>query len=81
MQSVSQNTQSSQYILDELVQDIRSIRQRSFSKNPRSRTGVVAGQVLLLLLQVQNGQHLNRKSLKRFFHFVGRDAEGWRDAA
>ncbi|MGA8872465.1 MAG: hypothetical protein WB460_15060 [Candidatus Acidiferrales bacterium] len=62
-------------VLDQLVQDIRVIRQRSFSKNPKSRTGVVAGQVLLLLIEAQKGKRLPRRSLHGFFRFISRDRD------
>ena len=70
-----------QHSLDQLVEDVRAIRRRSFSKNPRSRTGVVAGQFLLLLLEIQKGEHLHRRSLRGFFHFVSRDSDTFREAA
>ena len=80
METIVQRSPQSQY-LDDLVRDIRTIRQRSFSKNPRSRTGVVAGQFLLLLLQIQKGERPHRKSLRGFFRFISRDPESFQEAA
>ncbi len=71
----------SQYSVAQLVEDVRFIRQRSFAKNPRSRTGVVAGQFLLLLLQIQKGERPHRKSLRGFFRFISRDSESFWEAA
>lgn len=58
-------------ILDELIEDVRSVRNRAFSNNPRSRAGVAAGQFMLLLLQLRSGLRPSRKSLRNFFFFVG----------
>lgn len=70
-----------QHSLDQLVEDVRSIRRRSFYTNPRSRTGIVAGQFLLLLLQIQRGDRLRRRSLRGFFRLISRDTEAFREAA
>lgn len=79
--NVALESPARQDVLDQLVQDIRSIRQQSFSKNPRSQTGVVAGQFLILLLQIQKGRCPRRRSLRGFFRFVSRDVDGfWRAA-
>lgn len=58
MQSVLEANPHSQDVLNGLVEDVRTIRQRSFSKNPRSKTGIAAGQFLILLLQIQKGERL-----------------------
>jgi hypothetical protein len=71
----------SQYSVDQLVEDVRFIRERSFAKNPRSRTGVVAGQFLILLRQLQKGERPHRRSLRGFFRFISRDPESFREAA
>ena len=79
MDNVSQNDPNSQYSLDQLVEDVRQVRERAFRNHPRSKTGIAAGQFLILLLQVQKGKYLPRKSLRGFFRFIGRD--NFREAA
>jgi hypothetical protein len=75
MQSVITPKPSGQVALEGVVRDLRVIRQRSFSTNPRSRTGIVAGQLLLLLRELQGGKRPSRRSLRGFVRFVARDIE------
>jgi len=62
--------------LDSLIQDLRTFRDGSISKDNRSRrrSAVLAGQLLLLAREYQAGNRPNRRTLKRFFYFVAREA-------
>jgi hypothetical protein len=74
-------TDQSQYSLHQLVKNVRQVRERALRKHPRSKTGIAAGQFLILLLQVQKGARLPRKSLRGFFRFIARDPESFREEA
>ena len=60
--------------LDILIDDLRDIRTKMLSTEKRRRSGVLAGQLLILARSYQSGKRPNRRTLKRFFWFVSREA-------
>lgn len=60
--------------LNSLIHDLRQFRDHSIGKEKRRRSAVLAGQLLILAREYQNGRRPNRRTLKRFFYFVAREA-------
>lgn len=56
-----------------LIADLQSLRNKSVSVEKRRRSGIVAGQLLILAREYQNGRRPNRRTLKRFFYFVAKE--------
>ena len=57
-----------------LIADLQNLRDKSVSVEKRRRSAIVAGQLLILAREYQNGHRPNRRTLKRFFYFVAREA-------
>jgi hypothetical protein len=60
--------------LDLLVRDLGEIRRKMFAAERRRKSGVLAGQLLILARSYQQGKRPSRRTLKRFFYFVAREA-------
>jgi hypothetical protein len=59
--------------LDLLVTDLGALRDGLISKDHRRRSAILAGQLLILAREYRTGRRPNRRTLKRFFHFVARE--------
>ena len=62
--------------IDSLIQDLRTFREGSISKDnqTRRRSAILAGQIAILAREYQTGKRPNRRTLKRFLYFVSREA-------
>jgi hypothetical protein len=67
-------TESQGSPLDALVNDLSEIRRKMFAAERRRKSGVLAGQLLILARSYQEGKRPSRRTLKRFFYFVAREA-------
>jgi hypothetical protein len=59
--------------IDSLVTDLRELRDRLVAKDRRRRSAILVGQLALLAREYRDGNRPNRRTLKRFFHFVARE--------
>lgn len=59
--------------LDSLIHDLRRLRDDRIGKDRHRRSAILVGQVLILALEYKTGRSLNKRTLKRFFHFVARE--------
>lgn len=57
-----------------LIADLQSLRNKSISVEKRRRSAIVAGQLLILAREYRCGRRPNRRTLKRFFYFVAKEA-------
>jgi hypothetical protein len=60
--------------LEILIGDLRDIRAKMLATEKRRRSGVLAGQLLILARSYQVGRRPSRRTLKRFFWFVSGEA-------
>jgi hypothetical protein len=64
----------SQDSLETFISDLSSLRRNLLATEKRRRSGVLAGQLLILARSYQSGKRPSRRTLKRFFYFVAREA-------
>lgn len=74
MQTLHQLRKQNQ-VLDGLLEDLSRIRIDEFSRSARSREGIVAGQLRLLLTQIKQGITPHPQSLYNFISFISRNRE------
>lgn len=60
--------------LNSLIADLQIIRDRMVRSDRRRRSGVLAGQFLILARQYAE-RPPSRKTVRRFFHLIARDGE------
>lgn len=61
---------SSSQILQHTIEQLRELRNAEFSRDPRSKTGIAAGQLLIFMRQVEAGIVPPRKGLRQFLRLV-----------
>jgi hypothetical protein len=71
---------SRRQILQQTIEQLRELRNAEFARDPRSKTGIAAGQFLIFLRQVESGIVPPRKGLWQFLRLVAR-ADSYREAA
>ncbi len=59
--------------LEVLISDLGEVRRKLLTAERRRKSGVLAGQLLILARSYQEGKRPSRRSLRRFFHFVARE--------
>ena len=67
-------TESQDSPLETLISDLGEIRRKMIAAERRRKSGVLAGQLLILARSYQQGKRPSRRTLKRFFYFVTREA-------
>jgi hypothetical protein len=71
--SESQEVAAESPALDLLITDLRDIRAKMLATEKRRRSGILAGQVLILARSYQAGRRPSHRSLKRFLWFLSRE--------
>lgn len=69
MKDIHQNGSNSQ-ILQKTIEQLRDLRNAEFALDPRSKTGIAAGQFLIFMRQVEEGIVPPRKGLRQFLRLV-----------
>jgi hypothetical protein len=59
--------------LENLIGDLRDIRNGMISKDRRRRPAILIGQLALLASEYKNGRRPTRRRLRGFFYFVCRE--------
>jgi hypothetical protein len=72
----SQEERSEALPLDLLIGDLRHLRETSLARERKRRSGVLAGQLLILARSYQSGRRPTRRTLRRFFFFVAKEQAG-----
>jgi hypothetical protein len=74
MQNLTPAASSSQELpLEILIDDLRAIRAKMLPIEKRRKTGVLAGQLLILARSYQSGRRPSRHTLKRFFWLISKE--------
>ena len=74
MQNLTPAASNSQEVpLEILIDDLRAIRAKMLPTEKRRKSGVLAGQLLILAQSYQSGKRPSRRTLKRFFWFVAKE--------
>lgn len=60
--------------LENFISDLRGLRRRMVPSERFHRSGILAGQLLILASHYQNGNRPSNRKLKRFLHFITREA-------